>query len=208
MGRLTEEREIEQGDKGEGGWRRGRGTSDRAANFFLFAGISSSQSRWVVLFQIGLRIEFFDRLYHVAFRGIRQLGINRDRDRLRGGLLRTRHIPGPVAEAFETFLDVQGNRIIDFAAYPVGLQVSLKLVPVLDPEGVLIVDVELRADLGILAPRDGDVREDHRRAAEDIILEDGALIYGNVVLDLDEVSDRDVVPDVDVLAQDAFPAYP
>jgi len=65
-----------------------------------------------------------------------------------------------------------------------------------------------RADLGIFASRDGDVRKHHGGAAEDVIFQGHALIDRDVVLDLDVIADHDVVPDIDILAENAMTADP
>lgn len=66
--------------------------------------------------------------------------------------------------------------------------------------------IESGPDLRVFPARYGDVREDHGRPAEYVILESHAFINGDVVLDFDEVADLDVVSDIDVLTEDAFPA--
>ena len=57
-----------------------------------------------------------------------------------------------------------------------------------------------------VAARVPDVREDHRGAAEDVILEHHAVIQRDVVLDLHVVADDDVAGNEDVLAEIAVPA--
>ena len=78
------------------------------------------------------------------------------------------------------------------------------------PEGGAFLDqgffVELGADLGIFAPGVGDVGENHGRTAENVIFEGHAFIYGNIVLNFNEIADDDVVPDVDILAENAVAA--
>ena len=62
----------------------------------------------------------------------------------------------------------------------------------------------LAAPLRELAARIEHVGEDHRRAAEDVILQGHPLVDRHVVLDLDMIADGDVVAHVDVLPQGAL----
>src|SRR5882672_2855291 len=77
----------------------------------------------------------------LALLGLRQLRIDRQRKRESGGVLRVREVTRTAAEPGETFLEVQGQWIIDLRLDPAFLQKLAKRIAVFDPNQELIVDV-------------------------------------------------------------------
>jgi hypothetical protein len=88
-----------------------------------------------------LWIKLADFLDDVNFLGLREFRIDRDGQHVSGRLFRDGKDSFLVAEVLEAFLEVEREGIIDLRSDGAIFQMRLKIVPVFDPERVLIKDM-------------------------------------------------------------------
>src|SRR5207245_7016035 len=85
--------------------------------------------------------EVLDRLDDVGLLVFGELGVDGQRQRLLGRALRVRERARPIAEALVADLEMQGQWVVDLGADSLLLQEGPQLIPPLDPDDVLVVDV-------------------------------------------------------------------
>src|SRR5207247_3044850 len=86
-------------------------------------------------------VESTDGLDHAVELPARQLRVHGERQHLAGRPLRRRQATRPVAQMAEAGLQVQRDGIIDRAPDALALEARLQLVPALDAQRVLVIDV-------------------------------------------------------------------